>query len=188
MRTFAILLSIPLLRNADTPVQVEPPSYSNISMYQVYGTPRNIRWDLYKFYSYSGGDINDACTWRGVECTDGAITSIVALQCSMALKIAYLPPTVQFFHYRQPRIDGRYSVRYLPRDLRYMYIRFACPDVFYEHLDNGILDTAYLPQYSEEIHICLRMQMHGTLSIYISPRCHPICACCNFGAQATFIG
>ena len=143
--------------------------HQNTAMHQVYRTVRNIRRGIDTFYTYPGGDINNSCTWRGVECRGGLVTSVVMPHCKLSLSIMYLPATVQFFHYRQHMIDGTYSVRYFPRDLRYMYIRFAYAFFPHEKMDDGVFDTCYLPQYSEEIHVCLNMQSWHTVSITTLP-------------------
>ena len=65
------------------------------------------------------------CKWKGVKCTDGVVTQIVAAGTNgRDIHLEWLPPTVQRAHLTSTSLDGSFSVQALPRDMQYFYIEW----------------------------------------------------------------
>ena len=68
----------------------------------------------------------DPCSWRGVECVDGLVTSFVMVETKtrsreLYLDMDYLPSTVQALHLSRVYLYDTLVGSHLPRDLRYFY-------------------------------------------------------------------
>ena len=98
----------------------------------------------------------DICAWEAIDCTDGLVTTI----CLRAQRISdgakshseWIPPTVEFIHWRNIGISNEAALTYLPRELRYLFWAF-CDD------KTPSIDCERLPQRMEEF-----ILVHSTFS------------------------
>ena len=110
------------------------------------------------------GDISDVCTWEKIECSNGMVTSLQAVDhvghthVMQSVQIEWLPPTLQFVHLHTISVPYLWSTMSLPRDLRYLYLRF-CDDLT---VQPNRIDFARLPPKMEEL-IVIDSSIGGTI-------------------------
>ena len=73
-------------------------------------------------------NVDDSCTWKGIECEDGIVTSILldrymydaSFGVSYIVNINWVPQTVEKLHVREIHLLNGWSPERLPRNLRYL--------------------------------------------------------------------
>ena len=115
---------------------------------------------------------DDCCTWAGMECTDGILTTFCLMwnhkRIRFFAQIHFLPPTIQYLHIKAARMD-RLALRELPRDLLCAFIESA-QVVGRLPSEAGVINLADLPEKLEEGYIYVRPQLWGTVSLLHVPQ------------------
>ena len=135
--------------------------------------------NLWGYFRSNGIPNKDVCTWRGLECTDGAITSILLalterLHTSNSLWLIdpdWLPSTAQFVHLVNVRLVKEWMAQRLPRDLRYLHISNL---LHYASAVHRGIKLWNLPQKMEEMHFHGGWSS-GTLFIAALPQTMRLC-------------
>ena len=96
----------------------------------------------------NAGTLASICEWKSIECTDGFVTSICLAKeywrGTVIAEVDWLPPTVEFIHWKGIEIRSRHSTNCLPRALKYMYLDECSTETF-------SIDFARLPEKMEEL-------------------------------------
>ena len=110
------------------------------------------------------GSTQDVCTWERIECTNGMVTSLRAVdyvghtKIMQSAQMEWLPPTTKFIHLHRISVPYLWSTMSLPRDLKYLYMRF-CDDLC---VQPNRIDFARLPSKMEEL-IVIHTNISGTV-------------------------
>ena len=138
---------------------------------QLNGFDSNFR----NLYFASDSIEGDPCTWRGVGCDAGALTSLAWVQASSfrTVFVEWLPNTLQRLHLKNLRLGEGLSTRKLPKSLKYAFFasaaaRGAC-NGFDGRLDFEKLDFSALPSCMEELHF-VTCTLGGTVTITELPQ------------------
>ena len=123
--------------------------------------PRDI--ELWRHLSLlDEADRNDCCTWMGVWCTQGSVTSLILAypftKHMVLFNMAAAPPTVQFVHFPEGyrSVWENVSPRFFPRDLRYLCLKKAQMYILDDLEVDNVFDLSLLPAKVEEIHLEVR--------------------------------
>ena len=73
---------------------------------------------------------HDSCTWKGIECEDGAIKSVLfdrdmhnkPYKTKFIVNIHWLPSTIEYVHIRNMSLLNDWRPERLPRQLRYLFL------------------------------------------------------------------
>ena len=101
----------------------------------------------------------DPCMWRGVECTEGIVTTFVFVRTfheghwrtpnNWEIEVDYLPSTLCFLHLQFIHLIDEWVPERLPRDLRYF---FSMTNYIFQHNETQRgLNLRKLPQKLEEL-------------------------------------
>ena len=113
---------------------------------------------------------DDPCTWRGVECTDGEVQSLIFQRKyhrnirsndypAWIVDMRFLPSTAREIYFRHIDLLDGWRASALPRDLRCMHLRLCSSRRKYDLIENKKLkqdlhiDLCSLPQQIEELTI-----------------------------------
>ena len=111
----------------------------------------------------------DECTWRGVECAGSCVTAVFAAKTFetasrlFSVSTEWLPPTVEFVHFRYISIPHIWERMCLPRMLRYLYLE-NCTAKHWKGMLSNKIDFARLPRRMEEL-ILIHTDMGGMIQI-----------------------
>ena len=108
----------------------------------------------------NSGSPVDVCTWLGVGCVDSLVTKLHivlnlarrSMRDSWVLEMYWLPPTLRFVHLQMVKIPGVWATDRLPREMRYLYLKFCFdrvmnPQRYFEYH----VDLRRLPNKMEEL-------------------------------------
>ena len=109
------------------------------------------------FRKLTGGNVNDACVWRGVTCLAGVVYSFAA-RCSdqMQLDIDWLPATLNSLDISDIGLNCALKTRALPRMLEHL-------ELHYTNL-HGSLTLHTLPSEIQSVHLS-NNHFSGTLFV-----------------------
>ena len=140
-------------------------------------TQQNIQIGWWKYALEPQSTRADVCSWRCVECESGILTSLtlksMGSRSTFCATIEYLPQTIRFLHLICVNLE-RFSLRDLPRDLRYVAVSRA-------QVRNGlqpsmndprgnILNMADLPPFVEEVYFAFTLPSCRTVCIHELPQ------------------
>ena len=131
----------------------------------VLGRERNFAGISCAFDQFLGDNAsrNDACTWHGIECTDGNVTSInlsspLGNMFFYKVQLEWLPQSVEFMHFENVNFTSEWSGEVLPRCLKYLCLRNFDKDPtvsFLQDSFNRSLNLRKLPAAMEELIVWL---------------------------------
>ena len=113
----------------------------------------------------------DPCSWDGIECTNGRVTRIKIIlrpKDKVACAIEWIPPTVRALRLDNISLANGWSADTLPRDLRFLLLRYCKTKTKYNRHSFQSIDLSKLPSHMEEIHI-LNSWPFGNLCIQSLP-------------------
>ena len=130
---------------------------------------------------------HDACAWKGIECEDGIVTSILlnrymydpSFRTSYIVNINWVPQTVEKMHMLDIHLLNGWSPERLPRNLRYLCL-WSCIEWSITSIDGekertnagvstkGEVNLQKLPEGLEELYI-----VYGWTAGYLRMGCIP---------------
>ena len=131
----------------------------------------------------------DACTWRGVGCTDGIVTHFILSTYNRRdrvfhVHVAWLPNTVEYLYFKEVFLHSNFAQQPLPKELRYLYIEYGLK----YHPDRlGVFNTEILPPKMEELIVQTQHAFCGTVYIPSLPIRMVLCSITNFEIQKVIV-
>ena len=110
-------------------------------------------------------DDKNCCEWRGVECTDGFVTTLVnnlpqTVRVKVEIELAWLPQTVKFLYLRSAHLQRPFTAEALPRDTRYVGMQTAKRSAGNAYSIAGTLHLERLPPKIEEFYFTFLRAEH----------------------------
>ena len=98
----------------------------------------------------------DPCTWKGMQCTNGVLTTVVMslhqiFRNDLYIDMGFFPSSVQFLHLNRAKYLDGWAAERLPRDLKY-FCAHQCYNAFDKPF-RGYIRMEKLPSQMEEIHL-----------------------------------
>ena len=116
------------------------------------------------------GRLSDCCTWRGVACVDGVVTSLAMRSPysgpTWSLSVEWLPQTIRHMHLHFIGNERKVPFRCLPRDLRYLYKKSGFEFV---RSRTDVLEIRDLPAHMEELRL-IPSRLAGTFDVQWLPQ------------------
>ena len=158
------------------------------------------------YYFRNSDDTNpDPCTWRGVECHDDVVRTLIfqqmwklqsklftpgppkpfkTLKQEWIVEMRWLPSTVQHIQFQSIKLHRGWSTAALPRELRYMYLKLCSQRFSYDNSRH--MDLQKLPRRMEEL-IILESWWVGPLLVAGLPATMRLCVFENLGFPRVYI-
>ena len=126
------------------------------SIEEALASSENVKDGWWRIALDTGADRGDCYAWRVIRCTDGIADTLLLPESwnTCEVDLLFLPPTIQFFH-SVHCIVKQFSLRALPRDLRYIFLPHATTQS-QSGKPTTFLNTADFPAKIEEVNLGLR--------------------------------
>ena len=142
--------------------------------------------DIAKYLQVEGTTLGDCCSWRGVSCDNGEVTTIMAvgqINRKLWFDLSWMPHTTKYVILRLVVFSKDLSLRDLPRSLRYMSVRNGYP----KRVLSLCLSLAALPAHMEEIFFQTNVPFCGTMLIPSLPRNMRLCCIISDAIQKAVV-
>ena len=119
---------------------------------------------MWQYFRPNQEKSDDPCTWRGVECVEGAVHSFVFVRPSIRsgtrleaglfhMNMRWLPNTLQYAHLEWIILSKNWRADLLPRELRYLCLASCFLSDNAMHSKSHRIDLQRLPQNIEELYV-----------------------------------
>ena len=125
--------------------------------------------DFFDYIFDENGQYGDCCSWRGVDCTKGIVSTLVMTHGKRgcwSTDFDWLPQTLEYIHLHSVTILREWSTRSIPRKAKYFLLRDG---YFAKQTPERALELRNLPQKLEELFIQSRDAFCGTVNINSLP-------------------
>ena len=115
-------------------------------------------------------EAKNCCQWRGVECTEGFVTTLVnnlpqTVRVKVDIELEWLPNTVNFLYLKSVHLQQPFTAEALPRDARYAGLHTMKLSAGNAH-SSGTLRFDRLPPKIEEFYFTFLREEHFSV-VYV---------------------